>query len=113
VQHGEVLSEPSERRRLAKQGRIAGEFVRGPIPVAWIARAAKLPGRALAVGLALWFIVGVGRRSNAVCPTLLQKFGVSRKAGYRALQSLEAAGLVMVERRRGRCSHVTICRDAR
>ena len=105
----ERLSEASRRRHLAKQKRRRSEFVRGPIPLVWIARAAVLPGRALAVGLAIWFIVGAGRRSNAVCPSLLSRFGVSRKVAYRGLRALEHAGLVKVERHRGRCPRVTVC----
>ena len=104
----ERLSKASLRRHLQRNKQRRSEFVRGPIPVEWIAQAAVLPGRALAVGLAVWFIVGAGRNSNAVCPSLLAKFGVSRKAGYRALRALEQADLVEVERHRGRCPRVTI-----
>ena len=86
------------------------EFLRGPIPLAWLAQAAALRGKALAVALAIWFKAGATK-----CPTvrlgraLLVKVSVSRKAGYRGLAALESAGLVVVERHPGRCPVVTIC----
>ena len=42
-----------------------GKFLRGPVALDWLRRAAALPGKALAVGLALWFLRGAesGRRS--------------------------------------------------
>src|SRR4051812_11889091 len=44
--------------------RIIGQFLRGPIPLAWLEKAAKLPGKApLAVALAIRF--ESGRRNNA------------------------------------------------
>ena len=104
----ERLSKASLRRHQQRKKRRQAEFVRGPIPVAWIARAAVLPRGALAVGLAVWFIVGLGRESNAVCPSLLERFGVTRRTAYRGLRALEQGGLVKVERHRGRCPRVTI-----
>ena len=104
----ERLSDVSRRRHQANKKRRQAEFVRGPIPVAWIGKAAELPGRALAVGLAVWFIVGARRHSNAVCPSLLARFGVSQRTAYRGLAALERAGLVEVDRHRGRCPRVTI-----
>src|SRR5262249_29957289 len=72
--------------------------------------AAMLPGKApLAVGLALWFEVG-RRKSREVKLTsaILERFGVNRKAKYRALESLEKAGLVRVRREPRRKPVVTI-----
>jgi hypothetical protein len=85
------------------------KFLKGPIPWKWIARAAELPGAALAVGLCIWRLVGATRRSsvklsNKECELL----GVSRYAKSRALRSLELAGLVSVEHRRGRFPRVEI-----
>lgn len=105
---GERLSAASVRRHKQKQKRQQAEFVCGPIPVDWIARAAALPGRALAVGLAVWFVDGTRRSNKAVCDSLLTRFGVSRWAGYRGLRALEQGGLVTVDRHRGRCPRVAI-----
>jgi hypothetical protein len=33
-------------------------FLKGPVPMPWLATAARLPGKALAVGIALWRLGG-------------------------------------------------------
>jgi hypothetical protein len=84
-------------------------FLKGPIPLAWLIAAARLPGKPLAVAVALWFLAGC--RKEFVIPltrSILAEFNVSRNAGYRGLHRLEQAGLVQVDRRRGRCPRVTI-----
>lgn len=86
-----------------------GKFLKGPVPLAWLACAAALPGKALAAGVALWFERGItGRKEVVAGKGLLGQFNVGSRAGYRALSSLEAAGLVSVVRHRGRCPRVKI-----
>jgi hypothetical protein len=82
----------------------------GPIPCNWLEQAACLPGKALAIGVALWFMAGMSRGSPAVHLTgqLMRQFGVGRYAKYKGLKFLEAAGLVAVERHPGCASRVTI-----
>ena len=91
--------------------RIPGQFLRGPIPLAWLSSAARLPGKApLAVALALRFEAGRrghGRDIRLTNP-LAAKFGVSRKAKATALAALERAGLVAAERTPKRAPVVTI-----
>jgi hypothetical protein len=87
------------------------EFLRGPIPLVWLSRACRLSPKALAVGLALWFKAGMSKNSPEVVasPGLLKRFGVmARRTQYQALSNLERAGLVAVDRGRGRCPRVTI-----
>jgi hypothetical protein len=83
--------------------------LRGPIPLDWLSRAAALPGRSLHVAMAIWFMAGL--KKTAVVPvsniTGLQ-FGLDRNAKYRALEWLENANLITVERRAGRAPIVTI-----
>ena len=88
----------------------AGEwFIKGPLPGLWIGRAARLPGRALHVALALWHLAGLanGRR---VKPTwrIWERLGLRPDAGRRGLAALERAGLVEVKRGAGRCPEVAI-----
>ena len=82
-------------------------FLRGPIPLEWLARAHAAGGSALAVGLALWFVRGVsGRRAPVkVDSSVRRRFELSRdQTGY-GLRALEAAGLVArVKKGRGRCA---------
>jgi len=73
--------------------------------------ACRLSPKALAVALALWFKAGLSKNSPEVVASgaLLQRFGVAaRRTQYQALADLERAGLVSVDRARGRCPSVTI-----
>lgn len=85
------------------------EFLKGPIPLHWLREAALLPGKALAICLAIWFKAGATKKRTVhLTSKLLDKFGVGRKAGYRGLKKLESAGLISVYRHAGRCPRVTI-----
>lgn len=86
------------------------KFFTGPIRLSWLQRASQLGGKALNLGIALLFEARVSKRMNIKArPSLLRSFGVERHAGYRALKSLEIAGLVkVVTRRRGTAAEVTL-----
>jgi hypothetical protein len=95
--------------RPSRSGR-NGLFLRGPIPLVWLHHAIKLPGKALAVGLALWFLCGCREREGVtLTPQTLGQLGVGRKPGYRGLRALEVAGLVQVIRQAGKSPVVRIC----
>jgi hypothetical protein len=84
-------------------------FLKGPIPLAWLEAASRLPGKSLHAGLALWFSAGVMRSSSVPLSNVAsQRFGLDRNAKYRALIWLERAGLVKVERKLGRAPVVAI-----
>ena len=93
-----------------KVRRIQGEFLKGPIPLKWLSTASKLLGKAsLAVGLAIWFEAGRKCKEEVRLTTaVLERFGVNRKAKYRALESLEDAGLISVRREPRKNPVVTI-----
>src|SRR3954471_20348741 len=83
----ERLPMPRDRGR-----RVVGEFVKGPLPLAWLTVASMLPGKSpLTVALALWFEAGRRRAMTVTLTTaILARFGVKdRKAKYRGLSSLE------------------------
>lgn len=85
------------------------KFIKGPIPLDWIARANALPGKAGAVGLALWFLVGVQRsRTVKLTSEVTRIAGCERKAVYSGLGELERAGLIVTDRRPGARAHVQI-----
>jgi|RhiMetdeSRZDD1v2_1073273.scaffolds.fasta_scaffold814160_3 hypothetical protein len=85
------------------------ERFRGPVPLMWLLTAARLPGRALHVAIALWYAAQVSREPSVhLSNTLCERFGLDRNAKYRGLDLLEATGLVSVERKRGRSPTVTI-----
>ena len=84
-------------------------FLKGPIPLAWLEVAARLPGKSLHAGLALWFAAGVMKAASVPLSNLAShRFGLDRNAKYRALAWLERAGLIKVERKLGRAPVVTI-----
>ncbi|MHB9100700.1 MAG: hypothetical protein ACYC2E_04220 [Sulfuricella sp.] len=91
--------------------RAPGEkFIKGPIPLEWITRANALPGKSGAVGLALWFLVGVKSSRTIKLTGEVERIAVcNRKAVYTALAALETAGLItMVERKMGARAVVAI-----
>lgn len=84
-------------------------FLKGPVPLIWLETAARLPGRSLHVGIALWYAAGLTRsRSVTLSNVSGARFGLDRNAKYRALDCLEGAGLIAVQRKLGRAPVVTI-----
>jgi DNA-binding transcriptional ArsR family regulator len=75
----------------------------------WLERAARLPGKSMHLAVLLQLILATeGTRRVVLGNLACQRFGLNRNAKYRALRSLENAGLVAVERMRGRSPIVTI-----
>lgn len=78
-------------------------FLKGPIPWAWLDRAGRLPGKALAVGLVLWQLAGMARRRTVhVCLSSLGSLGLNEDSARRGIKALERARLIVVRRRPGR-----------
>ena len=78
------------------------KFLRGPIPLLWIDVASRLPGKALAVGLRVWFESGCrGDRTVSVTLARLARAGMTTSTARRAVRELERAGLITVERPTG------------
>jgi len=98
---------PTAPRRLPRHK--AGEWFVQAIPGGWLGKVAKLPGRALHVGLAVWYVSGLAKgKPGKLTGKALQLFGIRRDTGYRALRRLEIAGLVRVSRKTGSCPLVSI-----
>lgn len=103
----EPTAQPARRRpRVARNDM----FLKGPVPMRWLSLAGQLPGRALHVGLALWFHSGLQRSKTniVIARSTLAQLGVDRFAAARGLRQLEEAGLVRVERCTGRSPRVTL-----
>ena len=104
---------PTDKRRPSRLPRpVKGEaFFTGPIPMAWVERAAVLPGRAWHLACALWFVAVRDRNKDPRVTISLKtrlRFGLTRKVYYRAQNVLERAGLVKIQRRAGRKTEFTI-----
>lgn len=84
-------------------------FLRGPVPLDWIACMAPLPGKASQLGWLLWFLVGLKRsKTFRLEPNWYGRFGMHRKAVHRGLRALESAQLISVKRKPGAAPEVTV-----
>jgi hypothetical protein len=89
-------------------------FLRGPVPLWWLARAADTCAAALSVGVCLWFMRGVMKQAAPIKVTrsVLRRLNLSRDQSGRGLRALEKAGLIrFVVSGRGRCPVVEILVD--
>ena len=104
------LDAANERQAQKKTKR----FVRGPISLDWLSRAFSLPGKAGAIGLALWWRAGLTKSQQELCLTAehVSVFGVTSRHGrVEALRRLEEAGLIRVHRHANRAPRVDIIDD--
>ena len=84
-------------------------FLKGPIPMAWLNAAAKLPGKTLNVGIAIWWLAGMSKTTAfKLTRKALNQLGVSRDAASDGLRRLEENGLILVKRLPGQRSTVEI-----
>src|SRR5262245_58164456 len=83
----------------------------GPIPWRWWAVASRLPGQAAHVGLACWVRAGWYRAATFPLPTAWPELGLRERATRRGLETLAGAGLIELDRRRGRAPFVTLQDD--
>src|ERR1035437_1582463 len=77
---------------------ITGElFLRGPIPWQWLAAAGRLGGKALHVGIYVWYLAGLRNSTQVKLSTRgLQEIGVTRKCAHEALATLERQQLLLL-----------------
>ena len=84
-------------------------FLKGPIPMAWLNEAARLPGKALNLGIAIWWLAGMAQtKTFKLTGKALDQLGVSRDAAADALKRLEGRGLIRVQRAPGQRPTVEI-----
>lgn len=84
-------------------------FIKGPIPMSWLSSAAKLPGKAVHVALALFWLAGMKPQGKVKMTRQAQNlFNVSDDAYRDALPRLEEAGLIKVWRAPGQRAQVEI-----
>ena len=84
-------------------------FLKDPISIDWLSRAAAQPGKALNVALAIQWLAGMSKgQSVKVTQKALEYFHVSKDAYRDALNRLELAGLVVVTRLPGQRADIRI-----
>lgn len=85
------------------------KFIKGPLPLDWFMLAAKLQGKAMNIGLALWYLSGLNKADKVkLTHGVLRDFDVSPRTSYRVLEQMEKVGLIQVTRHRGRSPIVTL-----
>lgn len=108
---GKELAHGTTSKPARQRTKTVGAFIRGPIPLDWLARAAAIPRRnAVLVGLVLFYLAGMksDRCELVLCVERCKPFGLGRKAVQRGLSELESVGLVKVNRVAGRCPRVDL-----
>jgi DNA-binding MarR family transcriptional regulator len=111
TQYQEHISGVEVETNLLRQSktRRRERFLKGPIPFKDIAAAALLPGRCLALFIAVHHQIALTGRPIVTLPaTLLRELGISRSAKARCLNALEQAGLVGVTRSKGRAARIEL-----
>ena len=88
---------------------LTAPFLKGPIPMVWLNEAAKLPGKALNLGLAIWWLAGMAKTTAfKLTGKALEHLDISRDAAADALKRLEERGLIRVQRAPGQRPTVEI-----
>ena len=77
-------------------------FLKGPIPITWLNRAALLPGKAINVALAIRWLSDMNANSAIkLSRKSMALFNFSSDAASDAIRRLESGGLIKVQRRPG------------
>ncbi len=90
--------------------RRASRFLKGPIPLAVLQKAARLPGRSLALYLAIRHRVDLQKSREVSLPTeYLAHWGISKYSKLRAIAALERIELIrVVDRAPGKSIRVAL-----
>jgi hypothetical protein len=89
-------------------------FLKGPVPWTGLCAAARLPGQALAVFIAIHHRAALTGSATITLPkNLLVELGISRDAKARALHALQEASLVAVGRVNGRSARIRLLAAAK
>ena len=100
---------PSPDKKGAPRHKKGVHFLKGPVLLNWLARAACCSGKALHVAIILCYRAGLQKSDTIKVPGRTAKlFGLDRHAKTRGLKALERAGLVSITRRQGCSPQVTL-----
>jgi hypothetical protein len=91
----------------------SSRFIKGPIPLIWLANANRLGGSVGVVAFVLWFYDGMNAgRPFKIDHSLDDITGVSRQTRQSALKKLEQARLIELKINRGAYPTVRIIKPA-
>lgn len=110
-----LLAPPEHAIRIVSSAnKSKNKFLRGPIDWFWLTTAARLPGSALHVAVAIHFQNGFELTGTVkLKPSVCRQLGLKRHTVYRAVDELEAAGLITVIRKTGSSPTITLCQPTR
>jgi len=105
----------SQRTRKRGRERIPRQqqaFIRGPLPLPWFECVFKIPGSTvLRLALALFYQSGLeGSATIRLTQKLMDRFHIAPRSASRTLERMQAAGLVRVQHKPGRCHAIEILR---
>ena len=104
---GDLLNAIKKEKKLGKKSNCP--FLKGPIPIHWLASAKKASPTALSVGLYLWHLSGLTKKKTFKATNrTLPMWRLDRYAKYRGLKELEKSGLIKVKRQNKMSPEVTI-----
>ena len=84
-------------------------FLRGPVPMRWIAKAYEVArGSGLMLGLSLWWVSGMTKSRTLSVNIRKLEVGQSLRSKWRALKALEDAGLIRRTPEPGKKSRVEL-----
>ncbi|MDP4836405.1 MAG: hypothetical protein NWS01_04560 [Burkholderiales bacterium] len=88
------------------------KFLKGPIPLDWLTAAARLPGKAINVGIALWWLAGMSKTGALKLTRQSQlALNISKDAERDGLRRLRQAGLIELTARPGQRHSVRIIKE--
>ena len=104
---GDLLNAIKKEKKSGKKSNCP--FLKGPIPIHWLASAKKASPTALSVGLYLWHLSGLTKKKTFKATNrTLPMWRLDRYAKYRGLKELEKSGLIKVKRQNKNSPEVTI-----
>jgi hypothetical protein len=117
-QNSALLKIPEKRIRLDsntgewQDNPVKKRFLKGPIPLDWLTAAAKLPGKAINVGIALWWLAGMSKTGILKLTRQSQlALNISKDAERDGLRRLRQAGLIELTAQPGQRHSIRIIKE--
>jgi len=110
---GSILAprEYEQQQRQRKQIRIHQRFIKGPIPVPWMAEAFALTPSAAKCALALYYQLGLsGSDEFKIEPARFRELAIDDTARRRGLRDLEKAGLIRLQKQTSKSPTIKMIR---
>ncbi len=102
-------SRPDVAHPLVPKPQEGERFIKGPLPLDWMRKAAECGGRGTEVGLLLWYAAGWQKRNPIkLSQSVVRQLPVHQKTCRRVISNMEQLGLIAVDRHKGRSPLVTL-----